>query len=284
MTNVAERNHRVLVIDDTESIHQDFRTILCRKNGNAELDSLGAALFGESSPAAPPAAAGFEVDSAHQGQEGLAKVKRALEQGRPYALAFVDIRMPPGWDGVETLRRIWDIDADLRAVICSAYSDYSHEALTDKLRRTDRLLILTKPFGPMVVRQLAANLAESWSRACEERRLVAAVMASETKYRSAIEAAPFGLLIHDASGSVTDCNSAACRLFGGAKEQLVGRPMKACFTPDLRLPATPEDGRSGAVRAACSRLDGSRFQADITFRSPVTGGAPVSMIYVHEVE
>lgn len=283
MMNVAERNHRVLVIDDTESIHQDFRTILCRKNADAELDSLGAALFGASSAAAPAVDAGFEVDSAHQGQEGLAKVKRALEQGRPYALAFVDIRMPPGWDGVETLRRIWDIDADLRAVICSAYSDYSHDALTEKLRRTDRLLILTKPFGPMVVRQLAANLAESWSRACEERRHVAALVASESKYRSAIEVAPFGLLLHDASGLVTDCNPAACRLFGGARERLVGRPLKACFTTEPRLPATPEDGLCSAVRATCIRLDGSRFQADVTSRSTTTGGAPVAMIYVHEV-
>ena len=284
MMTVAERNHRILVIDDTESIHQDFRTILCHKDGDTELDSLGAALFGESSPAASPADSAFEVDSAHQGQEGLAKVKQALEQGRPYALAFVDIRMPPGWDGVETLQRIWDIDENLRAVICSAYSDYSHEALTDKLRRTERLLILKKPFDPMVVRQLAANLSENWSRAREEQRFIAAIMASETKYRLAIEAAPFGLLIHDASGTVTDCNSAACGLFGGAKERLVGRAMTACFTPGLELPVASEDGQSGAVRATCLRIDGSVFQADITSRNTTICGAPVSMIYVHEME
>jgi PAS domain S-box-containing protein len=283
MMNVAERNHRVLVIDDTESIHKDFRTILCHKGGDAELASLGAALFGETAPAAAPAGSEFEVDSAHQGQEGLAKVKRALEQGRPYALVFVDIRMPPGWDGVETLQRIWDIDEDLRAVICSAYSDYSHEALTNRLRRTEHLLILKKPFDPMVVRQLAAHLSENWSRARAEQRFAAALLASEAKYRWAIEAAPFGLLIHDARGSVTDCNSAACRLFGGAKDQLVGRAMTACFTPELALPVTSEDDGSSAVRATCVRVDGSRFEADLTTRNTVICGAPVSMIYVHEV-
>jgi len=67
----------------------------------------------------------FEIDSAFQGQEGLAKVQHALNEGRPYAMAFVDVRMPPGWDGIETISRIWKMYPELQVVICTAYSDYS---------------------------------------------------------------------------------------------------------------------------------------------------------------
>ena len=70
------------------------------------------------------AAAGFEIDLALQGKEGLQRVQQALAEGRPYAMAFIDVRMPPGWDGIETTGRIWRVDPDLQVVICTACSDY----------------------------------------------------------------------------------------------------------------------------------------------------------------
>ena len=106
--------HRVLVIDDTEGIHQDFRKILGAHQSGA-IDELEASLFGES-PVEQPATA-FELFSAHQGQEGFEMVKAALEAGVPYALAFVDMRMPPGWDGLETILRCMAIDPHLQVVI-----------------------------------------------------------------------------------------------------------------------------------------------------------------------
>src|SRR6185312_12690910 len=109
--------------------------------------------------------AGFEVDSAFQGQEGLEMVRKAVAEGRPYPLAFVDVRMPPGWDGIETVARIWKEYPDLQVVICTAYSDYSWDDMLKNLGRTDRLVILKKPFEVIEVLQLAEALTEKWNLA-----------------------------------------------------------------------------------------------------------------------
>src|SRR3989338_5558640 len=116
---------RILVIDDNPAIHQDFVKVLSFKSTDSPLSSLDEQLFGESDlPKAELGLPQFIIDSANQGQEGLEKIKTALQQGMPYALAFVDIRMPPGWDGIETIKHIWAVDPQIQIVICSAYSDY----------------------------------------------------------------------------------------------------------------------------------------------------------------
>ena len=150
---------RVLIIDDTAAIHDDFRKILTKIETFA-LDEARTALFGVSS--APINQVNFVLDSAYQGQEGLALVERALKDGQPYTLAFVDIRMPPGWDGIETIARLWAVDPDLQVVICTAYSDYSWDQMADRFGRTDSLLILKKPFDSVEVLQLAHALTRKW--------------------------------------------------------------------------------------------------------------------------
>ncbi len=159
---------RVLIIDDTPAIHQDFRRILSTPEGPTRLRQMGAALFGT----LPPLAGGyhFEVDSAYQGEEGIERVRAAREEGRPYALAFIDIRMPPGLDGVETTARLWQEEPDLQVVLCSAYTDYSWEEVTQRLGISQRLLILRKPFDSIEVRQLAHALAEKWELLHRDRR------------------------------------------------------------------------------------------------------------------
>jgi two-component system cell cycle response regulator len=155
---------RILVIDDQESIHEDY----CKIIGPPRVQSLAinqaaAMLFGEAQSLAPPDdLPGFEIDSAYQGEEGLRRVEQALHEGRPYSLAFVDLRMPPGWDGIETVTRIWEIDPEILVVLCSAYSDYSWEEMVRRLGRTDRFLVLKKPFDNIEVRQLAMALSEKW--------------------------------------------------------------------------------------------------------------------------
>jgi diguanylate cyclase (GGDEF)-like protein len=154
---------RILLIDDQESIHEDYRKILApQPKAAAALDQAAASLF-DDAPAGTVVWQGFELDSAYQGQEGFDRVKKALSEGRPYAMAFVDIRMPPGWDGVQTVRKIWEVDPEILVVICSAYSDYSWEEMVAELGRNDRFLILKKPFDNMEVRQCAMVLAERWS-------------------------------------------------------------------------------------------------------------------------
>jgi signal transduction histidine kinase len=155
------KNHRILVIDDNKAIHEDFRKILTRaKAPSNDLIETEAALFGEAIPQIELPE--FQIDSGFQGQEGLNFIEKSLEENHPYALAFVDVRMPPGWDGVETTAKIWEKYPDLQVVICTAYSDYSWEEMLKKLGYSDRLIILKKPFDNVEVLQLAISMTEKW--------------------------------------------------------------------------------------------------------------------------
>jgi two-component system NtrC family sensor kinase len=158
---LPSRNNRILVVDDNPAIHEDFRKVLGGgREEQAELMNAEAALFGDAVSAV--ASANFEIDSAFQGQEALAKVQESLKRGRPYALAFIDVRMPPGWDGIETIVRIWEIYPELQVVICTAHSDYSWEEMIRKLGSSDNLVILKKPFDNVEVLQLACAFSRKW--------------------------------------------------------------------------------------------------------------------------
>jgi two-component system, NtrC family, sensor kinase len=159
-------NPRILLVDDNVHIHEDFRRVLGPKSSNDELVALGAEIFGDSQPLAENGPV-FELDSAFQGEEALGKVVAALAAGRPYALAFVDVRMPPGWDGVKTTTEILRTDPTLSVVICSAYSDHSWEEMSAAFGDTDRVLILKKPFDTIEVRQLAHALQRRWQLATQ---------------------------------------------------------------------------------------------------------------------
>lgn len=164
-------NRRILVIDDNVDIHGDFRKVL--GGAPAKADALAAAelaLLGESPSA--NTSPGFEVDSAYQGQEGAARVQQALNDGSPYAMAFVDMRMPPGWNGLETIARLWAIDPDIQMVICSAYSDHDWNDLVARLNNSDKLLVVKKPFEPIEVLQCAHALTRKWQNERIVRRQV----------------------------------------------------------------------------------------------------------------
>lgn len=151
-------NRRVLVVDDMPAIHEDFRKIL-RPPQASPLADLEAFLF-DAAPPEPPA--GFEVESAFQGQEGLDKVVQARDAQRPFALAFVDMRMPPGWNGVETIERLWQADPRLQVVICTAYSDQSLDEVMERLDGKGRIRVLRKPMDAQEIYALAGTLARQW--------------------------------------------------------------------------------------------------------------------------
>jgi CheY-like chemotaxis protein len=152
---------RILLIDDNQAIHQDIRKILDRNaEPGAELNDMEADLFDEAQAATP--SVHFQIDSAYQGQEGLQLVRAARAASRPYAVAFVDVRMPPGWDGIETIGHLWREDPDLQIVICTAFSDHSWPEIIAKLAPADGLLILRKPFDSIEIRQMVHALSAKW--------------------------------------------------------------------------------------------------------------------------
>lgn len=155
-------NRRILVIDDNEAIHRDFRKVLGGADlvaGQDVLDVLESELLGAAARAEMPS---FEVESAFQGEEGVKMAETALREGTPYAVAFVDMRMPPGWDGLQTIEALWKADPGVQVVICSAHTDYEWSAVMDRLNHSDKLLVLRKPFEPIEVQQCASALCQKW--------------------------------------------------------------------------------------------------------------------------
>ena len=229
MNENIQKNRRILLIDDSESIHKDFQMILANADADtAVLHEARVAIFGESSKSSQRMS--FELESALQGRDGLEKVQQALREDRPYAMAFVDIRMPPGWDGVETIRRIWQVYPELEVVICTAYSDYEWNEIVAKLGQTDRLLILKKPFDNVEVYQLASALTEKWNLA---RQAEAVIQASEAKYQDLYDNAPDMYASTDAkTGRILQCNHTLTTATGYSKEAIIGQLISKLYYSD----------------------------------------------------
>ncbi len=240
------RQPRVLIIDDNAAIHQDFRKILSgQTSANPQLDNLEKELFG--SPTDNTVRAAFRIDSALQGQDGLAMLERALAENDPYVLAFVDIRMPPGWDGIETLGHLWRRSPELQAVLCTAYSDYTWDDIAQRLGQRDSLLILKKPFDTAEVLQTAHALTRKWELArqaqlrlqdlermvsertqklqleIEERtRIQEALRVSEERFSKAFQCCPIAMSIQShPEGRFLDANPAFLALTGYSRIQLL---------------------------------------------------------------
>ncbi len=158
----SDKSLRILIIDDNFDIHADFKKALHdNKDDKDDKDEDEVALFGDRLNMQELCT--YQIDSAFQGQEALELVKNSMSNRKHYALAFVDIKMPPGWDGIETIQKIWEIDPEIQMVIVSAYSDYSWEDIIRVLGKTENLLILKKPFETMEIRQLALALTRKWA-------------------------------------------------------------------------------------------------------------------------
>ena len=232
---------RILIVDDNPAIHEDFRKILAGANArNPALEAVESVIF--NTPKAPATlACTFDLDSAFQGKEALEFVRRALAAEQPYALAFIDVRMPPGWDGVETIEQLWNVDPALQIVVCTAYSDYSWEKMSTRLGVNENLVILKKPFDNIEVLQLAHALTKKWivTQQAElriemldlmvEQRTAAVELAnaelrrSEERFATAFRASPIALAIQTLDDRrFVDVNVAFTAMTGFTRERLVG--------------------------------------------------------------
>jgi diguanylate cyclase (GGDEF)-like protein/PAS domain S-box-containing protein len=225
MTIINSTDFRIMIIDDNPSIHQDFIKILTPVEPANEMNTLEEQIFGTAETKKNIALPSFCIDTANQGQEGVEKIKNGLENGKPYALAFVDVRMPPGWDGIQTIKHIWKIDPDIQVVICTAFSDYSWEETIEQLGMSDNLLILKKPFDNTAVRQLAASLTKKWELMREVKEHTAlleksiderttSLRSSLSLTRSTLESSTDGIIVIDNEGNIIDYNKRFVELWG----------------------------------------------------------------------
>ena len=155
---MTSKTSRILVIDDNQAVHEDYRKVLESPKDDGLLNDMESLLFGGDSSQQPKTPNfNFQIDSAFQGDEGLELVKKSLVDDSPYAIAFIDMRMPPGWNGIKTAKEIWKVDPNLPVVICTAYTDHTWEEIISELPRIELLLILKKPFDNIELKQMAAS-------------------------------------------------------------------------------------------------------------------------------
>lgn len=183
-------NNRILICDDNEDIHKDFYKILnvgTKSPKDVEIENFEDALFSDDPEfeVMPKQEVSFEIDSAYQGKDALEMAEKAYEAGKPYAVVFMDVRMPPGWDGILTVERIWRKLPFTEVVIVTAYSDYSWDDMINKLGVNDKLLFIKKPFDSLTVKQLALNLTTKWNVAYQARRHISEL---EREVRARVEA------------------------------------------------------------------------------------------------
>lgn len=155
---------RILIVDDNEAIHNDFRKVFCVKDEFNELSEAEQVIFGSTQPTdeSKQVLPQLSFDYVYQGTEALDLVKKNIAKNIHYAVAFIDIRMPPGWDGILTIKKIWEADPDIQVVICTAYSDYSWREIIQDLGYSHNFLILKKPFDMIEIRQLVNALIKKW--------------------------------------------------------------------------------------------------------------------------
>ena len=289
-------NRRILIVDDNESIHSDFHNILCPDEvDQTTVNAMEAVLFEETAQAGP--ATGFELDSAFQGKEGLEMVKKALEEGRPYAMAFVDVRMPPGWDGIETIARIWEVDPDLQIVVCTAYSDYSWEEIRAKVGQPDSLLVLKKPFDNIEVQQLAHALTKKWLLTMQTRTQVAelakaneSLAMSEERFSKAFHESPLaGAIQRLPDQCFVDVSERLAEIIGSQRKDLLGRKPS-----ELSLWGKPEvadkwyEGlsRNEVVRDQEAKMRdarGTMREVRVSLSPLSLGGQPHALLIVEDV-
>jgi two-component system, cell cycle sensor histidine kinase and response regulator CckA len=246
-TTILEPNHRILIVDDNPAIHEDFRKIFCPMGPDkSDVRSLKAALFNDARKAV--AETEFELVSAFQGHEALELVKQALAENRPYAMAFLDVRMPPGWDGIETAARLWEVCPQLQIVICTAYSDYSWDEMRVRLDKSDSLVILKKPFDNVEVQQLAHAMTMKWlvtrqarlqltelermvdERTHELKKANESLMLSEERFSKAFHQSPFPSAIQSLSEQrFVDVNQCLADIAGCQREEMIGRTPAELF-------------------------------------------------------
>ncbi|MDM8515186.1 response regulator [Desulfobacterales bacterium HSG16] len=258
MNEIVPDQVRILAADDEPFILDLYNDVLYPEEDqdqlSLEMDALKGRLFG-TAPALNEPNMRFEVVSCRQGNEAVAAVKDSLRELRPFSVAFLDVNMPPGPDGILTAERIRKLDSHIEIVIVTGYSDINPVQIARRIPPVHKLLYIQKPFHPQEIFQFASSLSSKWlnerrifeiqenleqkvsqrtselaelneklNKDIEERCLVEAQLQEMNQtLASLIQASPIPIIAMDMDGKIMIWNQAAEKTFGWTEEDVLGR-------------------------------------------------------------
>jgi len=247
---------KILVADDEQSILELYEQVLSPEGthqmGYSEMEELEDDLFGKN--ISKKSEFVFELETCRQGDEAVKAIKRSLEENRPFTVAFLDVRMPPGPDGVWAAEQIRALDPNIEIVIVTGYSDVDPKNISHRIPPAHKLLYIQKPFHPQEIFQFASAFGSKWQmerklrkyhkdlekqveeqtreiqktneelqKEIKERKLAGESLAmSEEKHRLFFENATVGIIHYSNEGIVTAVNDAMITIFGSSRDKLIG--------------------------------------------------------------
>ena len=208
-----DSNTRVLIVDDQEEIHIDFREMLSNPNKGTASDDLAKAFLPMESRSSKDYLPLFELAHASSGDEAYQLVKAAKAENRPFAAAYVDIRMPPGMDGIETVRRIRAFERNLEIVMMTAYTDKPLHEIIRNMELLHKLLYIRKPVTREEIQQITLSLVEKWNLEQEAHRHQHALSLSHQRLEAVLDATGDAIGVLDGNSKLLFANQHYCQLF-----------------------------------------------------------------------
>ncbi len=291
---------RVLVADDEETTRELYRDVFDLDDEEEEEDD------DERSPTpgeeeASSDGASFDVVLCSQGDEAVEAVRTAVAERRPFAVAFIDLKMPPGPDGIWTAKHIRALDPRIEIMMVTAYSGLHPREFVREIPPSHKLFFLRKPFRTEEIHQFASALAakrrmENQLREAREglerkvtertaqlakanrelnrdiverRKVEAALRESEKRYKSIFDFAVDGIAIIDPDGSILDGNAAFCRMHDRPGESIIGLKLSDLSNLDVTRDLKARPDKTGSIdivrgESEDRREDGSTFPVEIT--------------------
>ncbi len=263
-------NYRVLVVDDQDEIHNDFEEMLASGSTRRATDDLASAFVRETGKLVLPQ---FELSHATSGDEACDMVKAGRESNRPLAMAYVDVRMPPGTDGIETVRRIRKFEQDIEIVIMTAYSDKTLPEIVDDMEFLHKLLYIRKPFSREEIQQITLSLTGKWNieqELAEHRHELETsnrqLEASNQRLEAVLDATGDAIGMFNAGGRLQVANQGYEKLLDATESELKEMPardLRARLMARLRPPVLPES-EGGLVLGSSGELEEEVTEAGVS--------------------
>jgi PAS domain S-box-containing protein len=286
MREPKQPNLRILVADDEPTILDLFKDVLCPEtstDGTQErLQDLRARLFPDTQPSV--SVSPFDVVMCRQGDEAVERVRTALAEDSPFAVAFLDMRMPPGPDGLWTAEQIRQLDPSVQIVIVTAYSDVDPIEISRQVEPPDKLLYVQKPFYPHEIQQFAFALASKWVTERELREQTIRLERSNEQLRQeiaehkraqrqrhllarAVMSTDDSIYVTDMENRIMFVNPAFCRTYGYREEEILGEDADVLWSKGDSAcdgESSYQENGGGEVAFVHKRKDDSRLAVSLS--------------------